>query len=423
MAGIRNKPRVNGTYQGFFTDSSGRRKFFAGTRNRAETLRMAQRFEDEHLQVRLGYRPASTKADKEKHRPFSELAAEYLAWGKSQGGRSNMPWGEVHARMRKFHLAWWEHRLHLKTISDLNGALPLVEAALRELQSQGKTGKTLQNYSEALCALCDWAVERGYLDDDPLKRLSAYDTSPQSYRRAMSPEEVQRLLQVAPPYRRLVYQVALYSGLRAKELRSLKVRDLNQDSVGLNLDARWTKNRKQGIQPIPRWLMDKLKEESKGKAPDEPLLFVPLQPIASLNVDLKAAGIPKWTAEGKVDFHSFRVIYITRVIEAGATVKEAQTLARHSTADLTMNTYAKTSPTRLKDLAEKLSQNMLANAACAPLVPKRNEARRFALGKSKKSKELDCDDHWRAVRDLNPRPSAPEADALSTELTAQWKTV
>src|SRR4030042_4037303 len=111
MAGVRNKANGVGKYQGWYVDHSGKRKFFVGPRNRAETLRMAKRFEDEHRQVRLGYRPALTKADKEKTRHFSELAAEYVAWGESKGGRSGMPWGEVHARMRKSHLNWWERRL------------------------------------------------------------------------------------------------------------------------------------------------------------------------------------------------------------------------------------------------------------------------------------------------------------------------
>jgi hypothetical protein len=41
------------------------------------------------------------------------------------------------------------------------------------------------------------------------------------------------------------------------------------------------------------------------------------------------------------DFHSLRVLYISRVVASGASVKEAQTLARHSTPLLTMNTYSR----------------------------------------------------------------------------------
>ena len=41
------------------------------------------------------------------------------------------------------------------------------------------------------------------------------------------------------------------------------------------------------------------------------------------------------------DFHSLRVLFISRVVAGGASVKEAQTLARHSTPLLTMNTYSR----------------------------------------------------------------------------------
>jgi len=60
-----------------------------------------------------------------------------------------------------------------------------------------------------------------------------------------------------------------------------------------------------------------------------------------MDKDLKAADIPKWTPEGKIDFHACRTAYITFVLESGTDLKTAQTLARHSTPDLTMNVYGK----------------------------------------------------------------------------------
>jgi integrase len=53
---------------------------------------------------------------------------------------------------------------------------------------------------------------------------------------------------------------------------------------------------------------------------------------------LKSAEIEKWTDEGKVDFHSLRVSCVSWILEAGASAKEAQELARHSTPSLTLNT-------------------------------------------------------------------------------------
>src|SRR5215510_7773782 len=42
MAGVRSKRRSSGKFQGWFTDYTGERKWFDGTRSRAETLRTAQ---------------------------------------------------------------------------------------------------------------------------------------------------------------------------------------------------------------------------------------------------------------------------------------------------------------------------------------------------------------------------------------------
>jgi len=81
---------------------------------------------------------------------------------------------------------------------------------------------------------------------------------------------------------------------------------------------------------------------------------VPSHTARELDKDLKAAGIPKHTSAGKVDFHACRVAYVSHILEEGATVREAQTLARHSTPVLTMNVYAKTRDERLADLTEQL---------------------------------------------------------------------
>jgi len=129
---------------------------------------------------------------------------------------------------------------------------------------------------------------------------------------------------------------AACSGLRARELRCLKTASLDVRRGGLHLDAVWTENRKPGFQPLPRALVATLKAFADSGAaarlhretcrrsdltldvPDDPLLHVPSHPARDLEVDLKAAGIPKWGPGGKVDFHAFRTAYTTMVIESGA---------------------------------------------------------------------------------------------------------
>ncbi len=374
MAGTRKKPSRGGKYQGWFIDASGKQKFFTGARSKAETLRMAKRLEDEHRQVRLGYRPARSSADKHKARPVEEVCAEYMAWGEAQGGRGGRPWGATHARMRRSHLTFWRERLGIESLADLEGILPRVEGALRDLQTKGRAGKTVANYAEAMAAFCDWCEDRGYLDIDPLKALAAFDTTPITRRRALSGEEIGRLLASCAPHRRLLLETAFLSGLRVNELRSLTIDDVDMEECGLRLQAQWTKNRQEGFQPLPRSLVDRLLQHAQAgeparcyartyarrgaklTAPKAPLLYVPTHPSRDLALDLEAAGIPKNAPGGKIDFHAARVAYINLVLESGVTVKEAQALARHSTPEMTMNVYGRTRKENLSDAVEQVAK-------------------------------------------------------------------
>jgi hypothetical protein len=61
---------------------------------------------------------------------------------------------------------------------------------------------------------------------------------------------------------------------------------------------------------------------------------------------------------GKLDFHATRVTYINLVIEAGASVKEAQTLARHATPEMTLNIYGRTRESRLHEVIGQVAQTL-----------------------------------------------------------------
>jgi len=368
MAGVRKKPNSGGKFRGWFKDSNGKRRFFTGTHSKAETERMARKLEDEHRQVGLGCREASKPHQRNGKRDFREVADEYLAWGEAQGGRGGRPWGECHLRIRRSYLEWWEKALGFEVLADLYGTLGSVEGKLRELQASGLANKTVANYAETIAAFCDWCVERSYLENDPLKGLKGFDTTPQTIRRAMTGEEIEKLMTHCRPTYRLLYEVALASGLRAKELKSLTVSHLDVERSGLRLDAAWTKGRKAGFQPLPAELTAKLAESCRGRGAKAKLLRVPTHTARAFCTDLELAGIPRVTEEGKLDFHALRTTFTTLVIESGANIKEAQALARHSTPQLTMNTYARTRPERLAALSERLGETVLSSSSCAHSV-------------------------------------------------------
>jgi hypothetical protein len=64
-----------------------------------------------------------------------------------------------------------------------------------------------------------------------------------------------------------------------------------------------------------------------------------------LRPDLDKADILYENSDGVVDFHSLRVFYVTQLCKSIQNPKIIQTLARHSTMELTMRIYAKVNPT------------------------------------------------------------------------------
>jgi integrase len=399
MAFVEQKPHPkSGKYRAGFTNWQGRQIRFTGTTNAKETKRMADALEDKHRRIRVGDMPPPKSWDQAEARDIAETVGEYLAWGNAQGGRGGRPWGQGHARMRQSILGWWLERLGLKTLGDTEGILPRVEKALRDFQTQTRTkkqnprkpsGKTMQNYAEALRAFFVWCKGRGFLEADPLAGMAGYDTTPQTQRRCVTGAEIVALLDKCADHRRLLYETAFTSGLRKGELLALTVNHLDETHGGLRLDAAWTKSRKAAFQPLPGWLVERLAAFAKaGTAaklykqfadcgpraqkpraiPANPLLYVPTHTARDLAKDLASAGLSKWAPGGKVDFHALRVAYVSFMLEAGASAKEAQTLARHSKPELTMNIYARARSERLSELAEAVGETIRATPEAAKAV-------------------------------------------------------
>lgn len=367
MAGVRRTKARDGRYHEYyrfwFMNWKGQRQWGTGTSRRAETLSIAKKLEEEHRQIRLGYRPLSSLY--EQSRDIQSVVGEYLEWGEAQGGRGGRPWAPRHAASRRRHLPWWVEQLRLRCLQDMQGILPRVESALRKLKQAGRSGKTITNYAESLSAFVDWCVARDYLRDDPLKGLKRFDATPESRRRALTLEEVRRLLEVAPNERKVLYSVALSTGLRARELASLKVKHLDLKNGGLCLDASWTKNRKADFQPVPLPLLRLLAERTCSLGVNAPLLSVPTHTARSLDRDLEAAEIPKDTEEGRLDFHALRTTYATLLLDTGAHPKEVQSLMRHASPEMTMNVYARTRPERLRAAADLVGDKVISGSLCA----------------------------------------------------------
>jgi len=242
------------------------------------------------------------------------------------------------------------------------------ERALPVEPKQGErkrpAARTINRKLGSLKAFTRWLWETGRIRNDPMvqvRKLNAR-TDRRLRRRAPTDDEIARLILAAErgpvvkamsgPDRAMLYRIAVGTGLRAAELRSLTPRSFalrDLDMAKIVVEAGYSKHRRRDVLPIRRELAEAVARFIEGKPPAEPLFpTMTLRTAEMMRVDMDNAKpwVPYRDAAGRVcDFHSLRVAYITRLARAGVTPAVAKNLARHSTITLTIDHYTDVSET------------------------------------------------------------------------------
>ena len=280
-------------------------------------------------------------------RPLSEHVKEFKHYLEAKG---NTPrhCKQQHNRVKRiidecgFHLP-----------RDLDGGK--IQTWLHDEVERGTFGvKTRNHYLTAMKTFCRWLVRERRLAEDPTRFLSRRNAAPdvRHERRALSADECEKLLSAARegkthhglsgPDRALCYRLALETGLRYSELRSLTVGDLNLQGnpPTVTVQACYSKSGREDTLPLRQQTAAKLRQRYRRCLPGVKLFSLwGGKGAPMIRKDLDAAGIP-YRQNGRVaDFHSLRHTFITRLAESGVHPKTAQALARHSTITLTLDHY------------------------------------------------------------------------------------
>jgi len=149
----------------------------------------------------------------------------------------------------------------------------------------------------------------------------------------------------------------------------------------------------------------------RDRIPTNPLLYIPSHTARDLSIDLEAAGVPKNAPGGKIDFHACRNAYVSLIVESGATVKETQELARHSTPQLTMNVYARARDERLSEAVERVGEVVLSKPERVPSVY------RLAVGAEQESATPNTYRELRSEKMVEAAGIEPASENRSYETT------
>ena len=142
----------------------------------------------------------------------------------------------------------------------------------------------------------------------------------------------------------MLYQLAVETGLRAGELRSLTRASFSLDRPAptVTVAAAYSKRHREDTLPLRSELAEDLRQFLSQMAPATTVFRMPdrKQAAEMFRDDIEAAGIVYQNDAGKVaDFHSLRHTFISNLAAGGVHPKVAQSLARHSTITLTMDRY------------------------------------------------------------------------------------
>ena len=300
--------------------------------------------------------------------------------------------------------------------------------------SGGISTQTSNHHLRAARQFCKWAVASGLLSEDPLRSLKPLNVKVDRRRRRRAfPLVALRSLLAATeggetykgldgPTRSLLYRLAAETGLRANELASLRVSsfDLSTARPTVTVMAKDSKHRKDDVIPIQEGLAQRLRTACAPLGKWGVLFPVPKswRPAEMLRRDLEVAKIPVADDEGKVlDFHALRHTFVSNLLRSGASSKAVQTLARHSTMVLSVDTYGhleddedRSALAGMPDLDGASSDELLRATGTAGAVEKQDPTLCSTLcfeGAEQCSPEQPDAAVWRRRRDLNPGWVAP----------------
>lgn len=226
-----------------------------------------------------------------------------------------------------------------RTIADVNSADFL---RWRPLGSE-RGPRTLNMYLASLDTFFTWLRRSGRTNADPFAGVTEVNEKRdiRRKRRALTDGEVKRLLLAAPEWRRIVYFLVLWTGLRRNEVKNLTWGDviLDADCPRIVLRGETTKNGKVDsivIHPELEIELRRLWGEGQKASARVVRMFSRMDPIKA---DLARAGIEFKNEWGRADFHALRHTFNMRMQVNGVSLVFAQRAMRHSDSKLTTDVY------------------------------------------------------------------------------------
>ena len=253
----------------------------------------------------------------------------------------------------------------------------------QEVEKKVLATRTINAYLMAIKSFTHYLVDIELLPSLPLKfvRKLNQEIDPRKKRRAMTADEVERLLKVAalgkrkskkwkPGERVLIYRLLLGTGLRSTELSLLTPNQINFERCRLTIEAAKTKNKKADVLPMRPDLVQSVKAwiTEHGIQSHERIFHYEARLLCdAFYSDLKTAGIERKNLDGRcLDIHALRKTFGTMLAKAGVPLTTTQRLMRHYSPEITAKLYIDVDPL---DMSNALGQLPTFGYSESPIIP------------------------------------------------------
>lgn len=290
---------------------------------------------------------------------WRESVDRYLKWGNAQGGHGGRPWDDHYSEVQSNRLGWWERNLQVEYLSDIT--LSKVEEAMERIPGRGDqppSSKTRREYVALIKSFLGWCLDREILQKHPLKLLRLPDSQPEKDYRALTADEYNKILTVAPPIRALFYEASVMTGLRKQELLDLTAENIDVASGFLVLKAVQTKNRKAAKIPAPISLLKRILDLDNNGGKIFPQ-HIDGDIGKQFGEDRENAEVAYKTPEGYATLTSLRDLRASMLHAGGASLVETQKLMRHSDPSVTARSYVNVANDSMRQHLEALSAKLM----------------------------------------------------------------
>jgi integrase len=284
---------------------------------------------------------------------LKDLAEEFLQWTEVYLARN------THLFYQDRLKAVFRHMSRHILITNIKGHVdPFIYVRCKEVGNA-----TVNKELKALKRLMSFAVERGYLAQNPLAKLKYLpDNRAEKIkdRKFYTKEQMQRFLAHAPERYRALYFLLFGTGLRKDETFTLKWSNIDFERRMLTVVGKGSKLRSVPLTPL---VLDVLRRHPRAEGTE--YLFPGrrgghIKDIRGTTWQvMERAGLPRIT------FHGMRYSFVSNLMMGGADMKTVQEAVGHSQISITYDLYGHLTKDHL-ERTMTMAQEMIFPVEAAP---------------------------------------------------------